>query len=185
MALGAQSENQGGHPAAIVQSPAGQSLGGREDTDPALKYLEFGARSGTGVQALSTSPLLHAPHPSTFQSLPFFCMDWSALRVRRSSWTERCAACKLRASTTTCCPCGSRGACECGGGGWGGTRVGLLGSQGQVPSLLLLPTSLPLPVPPARREGEVQAEEGGSSRTLLCPANPKCTSQPPSPASGP
>ena len=36
----------------------------------------------------------------------------------------RCGACRPRASTTTCCLCGSRGACECVKGRWGATSEG-------------------------------------------------------------
>ena len=137
-----------------------------------------GAESG----ALVASPLLRAPGRSTFQSHPFSCMAWSASRGRRSSSVGSCGACKLRASTTTCCPCGSRGACECAAG-----LRGLQGREGGASRSS--PHFYCTPLHAGRERGEVQAEKGHwpsglgpqpevLSRTLPCPANPRAPSQP-------
>lgn len=101
---------------------------------------------GTELGTLVASPLLCAPGRSTFQSHPFSCMAWSASRGRRSSSVGSCGACKPRASTTTCCLYGSRGACECAAGMRGlRGREGGRGPPGLPPLLLHSPP---------RQEGE-------------------------------
>lgn len=82
-------------------------------------------------------------------------MDWSASRARRLSSAGRCGACRPRASTTTCCLCGSRGACECVKGKWGATSEG----GGDRGSLGLPPTSLPLPSKPGGSGEGAQTEK--------------------------
>ena len=127
-----------------------------------------GAESG----ALVASPLLRAPGRSTFQSHPFSCMAWSASRGRRSSSVGSCGACKLRASTTTCCPCGSRGACECAAG-----LRGLQGREGGPPGLP--PTSTALPSTPGGRGGKCRLRRVTGPQGL--DPSPRC-SPGPSPA---
>lgn len=141
---------------------------------------------GTESGTLAASPLLCAPGRSTFQSHPFSCMAWSASRGRRSSSVGSCGACKPRASTTTCCLCGSRGACECAVG-----MRGLRGREGGQGPPGLPATSTAVPSTPGGRGGKGHWPSGLGpqpevlSRTLLYPANPRAPSQPPSlPASG-